>query len=246
MDAQLFIRTWEGDILWLRTCLKSVARFWQSAYEPVIVATPECFDGELFRIRDLKAKVYQEPKWADQRRGSVYLGLTADKFCDADAILFTDSDCVFTRKLSADDMMQEGKICLYGDPYAELLISANPPDHNCFTWYRRVCIEVLGIDPQAEYMRRHPFLFYRSTLVDFRAMLYERMKVPLPELMAQYHSGYFSEFNLLSAYALKYEPDRYQYVPVKDAPAPLVRQFHSWSADPTSIEVSREIRAILG
>jgi hypothetical protein len=249
MDAQLFIRTWEGDLGWLKFCLKSVRQFWQSAFQPVIVATPECYDNTLsppvFKIRDVPASIFVEPKWNDTRRGAVYIGLNADQYTTAETILFTDSDCLFTRKCSADDMMQDGKICLYGNPYAKLMVIANPPDHNCFTWYRRVCIEVLGIDPVAEYMRRHPFMFYRSTLEGFRNEVTSRMKVSLRELMERYHSGYFSEFNLLSAYALKYQPDLYTFVDIMDARPPFVRQFHSWSQDTTSLDVGREVKAIL-
>jgi hypothetical protein len=247
MDAQLFIRTWEGDLPWLRSCLRSVDRYWKSNFKPVIVATPECFHGipAMFNIPDHGAYLHCEPKWDDQRRGSVFIGLNADRYTDANTIIFTDSDCMFTRSCSADDMIKDGKICLYGNPYAKLMIIANPPDHNCFTWYRRVCIEVLGIDPQAEYMRRHPFMFLRSTLEGFRNEAFERMKVPLRDLMERYHSGYFSEFNLLSAYALKHQPELYTFVDVSDAPPPFVRQFHSWSESPTSLDISREIKEIL-
>ena len=88
-------------------------------------------------------------------------------------------------------------------------------------------------------------MFYRSTLEGFRKEITLRMKVPLRELMERYHSGYFSEFNLLSAYALKFQPDLYTFVDVADAPPPFVRQFHSWSQSPDTIEVSREIKQIL-
>lgn len=247
MDAQLFIRTWENDLPWLRTCLDSVDRYWKSDFKPVIVATPECFHGvpPKFNIPDHGSSLHFEEKWNDQRRGSVYIGVHADIYCDQDPILFTDSDCMFTRNCSADDMVKDGKICLYGDPYASLMLRANPPDHNCFTWYRRISIEVLGIDPEAEYMRRHPFLFHKSTIQGLRLEMLSRMKVPLRELMERYHSGYFSEFNLLSAYALKHEPDLYTFVDVAVAPAPFVRQFHSWSESPTSLDVGREVKSIL-
>lgn len=247
MDAQLFIRTWEADLPWLRSCFRSIDRYWKSSFKPVVVATPECFHDTpaKFNIPDHGSSIHCEAKWNDQRRGSVFIGLNADHYCLHDPILFTDSDCIFTRSCSADDMMKDGKICLYGNPYAKLMIIANPPDHNCFTWYRRICIEVLGIDPEAEYMRRHPFLFHRSTLEGLRLEILSRMKVPLRELMERYHSGYFSEFNLLSAYALKHQPELYTFVDVENAPPPFVRQFHSWSSDPSSLDVSREIRQYL-
>lgn len=244
MDAQLFIRTWENDLQWLKVCFKSVAVYWKSALRPKVVATPECFVEGKFSLT-IDADLFSIGKFDDQRRGSVYLGFTADRFCDAELILYTDSDCMFIRTCKADDFFQDGKIVLYGEPYGPLMEKCNAPDHNCFTWYRRVANEVLGIDSPAEYMCRHPFMFYRKTLRRFRTFVEERLKIPLPEVMMKYHSGYFSEFNLLSAYALVHEPDLYTYAPVSYAPDPFIRQFHSWSQDPTSLDIGLEIRKIL-
>ncbi len=244
MDAQLFIRTWENDLPWLDVCFKSVYKYWKSEFRPKVVATPECFTGDRFSL-GINADIFSVGKFDDQRRGSVYLGFTADRFCDADLILYTDSDCMFVRKCCADDFFKDGKIILYGDPYETLIPKSIPQDQNCFTWYRRVSNEVLGIDSPAEYMCRHPFIFYRKTLRRFRTFVEGRLKLPLPEIMMRYHSGYFSEFNLLSAYALVHESDLYAYGPISDAPAPFIKQWHSWSQHPSSPGIKEEVESLL-
>lgn len=259
MDAQLFIRTWEADLDWLRVCLKSAAKYWRSDLVPVIVATPQCFTphptSPIFKIgpaERLHASVHIEEKSSDQRRGANYIGMHADTYCvksveeDDKMILITDSDCLFTRECGADHMVTafNPKILIYGQDYESLLSTANPQDHNCFTWYKRVVNEVLGIDPPAEYMRRHPFMFHASTIRNCRNFIRAKHRKPLILVMQQYHSGYFSEFNLISAYALRYEPDRYDYCPIDNAGPPFIRQFHSWSQTPQGC--ADEIRKILG
>lgn len=245
-DAQLLIRTWFQDLGWLQVCLQSVAKYWSSEFPPVIIATPECQGHMPSEAEELGCTVFFEPQWEDHRRGQCWLVFHADQFTDpkAAAIIFTDSDCLFNRPSSARSFCDSaGRPSIVYQRYTPLLESAEAPDHNCYVNYRLFVTEVLGLYPACEYMRAHPFLFYRSTIQNCREHVEARADRTLKQIMEVWHSGYSSEFNLLGAYAFFFEEPEYDFV-LKGEHCPRIRQFHSYTQNPWSERA--EINLILG
>lgn len=245
MDCQLLICTYPPDLQWLDYSLRSVQKYWQSNLPPYIIATPEC-RGQMPRISDkLGCTVAFEPQNPDHHRGQIYIKMTADQYIEAPLILITDSDCLFTRACTVEDFMVKGRPIVTMEAYSTLIPRSIPPDQNCFANYKEVIGTVLHLLAEHEYMRRHPFLFYRDHIRDVRERIESIMNKPLHEVMQGYHSGYFSEFNLFGAYCRAKHLDEYYWQDVLSAQPSIIRQFHSHSQSPLAGESGEEVARIL-
>lgn len=190
-------------------------------------------------------EIVYEPQLDDHHRGQVFIKMNADRYTDAPLILITDSDCLFKRPCSVEDFMEDGKPIVWGEEYRTLIPRCIPQDQNCFVNYRSIIGQTLHIVPDHEFMRQHPFLFYRDHIRDTRERIESIMNEPLLEVMKRWHSGYFSEFNLFGAYCWHFHNDLYSWKNVLDPHETLIRQFHSYSTDPTSGDIGNEVSIIL-
>lgn len=235
-DAQLCILTHERDLNWLNACLRSVQKYWKSTYTPLIIATPQCEKLMPAVAKEIGCKVIYEPKRDDGRLGQQYIKMTSDTYSDAPLLMHTDSDCLFTRSCTAEDFARDDKPTIVMEDYDNILPTAIEPDRICLTGYRNAALELLGILPQHEYMRRHPFFFWRSTIESMRKHIEKRAGVPLMDLLRRYHSGQMSEFNFMGAYAFAFERDQYDFQESDGKGDNIIHQFHSWSQDPNTQE----------
>jgi len=122
------------------------------------------------------------------------------------------------------------------EKYDDILKDAIEPDRICLNGYRDAAQILINYYPEHEYMRRHPFFFHRSSLTNLRKHIEKNSGVSLENSMRQFHSGQISEFNLMGAYCHHYEHDRYSFIDTHEAPPQIIRQFHSWSQDPSTQE----------
>jgi hypothetical protein len=235
-DAQLCVLTWERDLNWLNACLRSVQKFWRSDYAPLIIATPECEKMMPRVVKELGCSVRYEPKRSDGRLGQQYIKMMSDTYTKAPLLLHTDSDCLFNRPVTAESFAHNGKPIVVMEDYDEILKDAIEPDRICLRGYQSAAEELLGVRPQYEFMRRHPFFFWTSTIRDMRKVMETRAGVTLMELLTRYHSGQMSEFNFMGTFAHYFEHDQYEFRLPKDAGPDLIKQFHSWSQDPNTQE----------
>ncbi len=246
-DAQLFIRTWQNDLDWLQTCLKSVSLFWRSSLGTTIVATPQCQDRlsePKFQdlLESVKANVHYEPQNNDSRRGSVYIGMTMDKYVTEELVCNIDSDCIFTRPSTAMDFTHRGSPIIWMDTFSHL---HQIRDGDAYAWdgYKQVIQECLGYDSEYEYMQRHPFIYYLSSIQETRDEIEKRTGVPLLQVMERYPANIFSEFNLFGAFEhMRRQRDRYYFMFKHELEGEeRVLQFHSWSQTPASkrLEIER-------
>lgn len=239
-DAQLFIRTWERDLDWLKVCLQSVKMFWKSSLGTTIVATPACkgiLSGTGFKelLESVKADVHYEPQNSDTRRGSVHIGLNMDKYTDADMVCNIDSDCVFTRPSNTMDFTKNGAPIIWMESFQELY-RTRPGDSYAWDGYRMTIKDCLGYDSDLEFMQRHPFLYYTSSIWEVRNEIENRAGVPLIKVMERYASNLFSEFNLTGAYEhMRRKENKYYFMFKNELHGEeRVHQFHSWSQTPES------------
>lgn len=232
MDAQLFICTWQQDLLWLKYCLLSVQRHWESDLKPFIIATPECKSLMPSIVDQLGCRVHYEPQNPDHHRGQIYVKMTADTLVDSPLILMTDSDCLFTRKCSADDFTKDGRPIVCMEDYATLIPRSILPDQGCFANYKMIIGTLLHILAEHEYMRRHPFLYYSDHIKEVREKIEKRIGKPLLKVMESYHSGYFSEFNIFGAYCYHNYRNMYHWQNIWTADPAIIHQFHSHSENP--------------
>jgi hypothetical protein len=154
-DAQLCILTWERDLSWLNACLRSVQKFWSSDYPPLIIATPACEKMMPSVVKELGCNVRYEPKRSDGRLGQQYIKMMSDTYTTAPLLMHTDSDCLFNRPVTAASFGHEGKPIIVMEDYDHILKDAIEPDRICLTGYQNAALELLGVKPQYEFMRRH-------------------------------------------------------------------------------------------
>jgi hypothetical protein len=218
LNAQLFIVTYAKDLDWLAVSLRSVAKYWKSEYPPLIVANIDSW-GKLPRIvRELNARVHWVDLWSDGRRDQVYVKMHADDYIapEADSVLYLDSDCLFSRPVDPSLLVDPS-----GRPYVRMRSYASALDEGIngrrlneienwsYRGYRDVIREILtGESPVYEYMQAMPYLYYKDTVRRTREAIEKRCGKRLKEVMFDYHSSLFSEFNLFGAYAARYEPER--------------------------------------
>lgn len=210
MNVDIFIRTYSGDIPWLNYCLKSIYKF-GSGYRNVIVCIPE---GQEHYVAHLTSEIVVTcPIYTDDYVGQQITKLNSFKYTDADYMLFTDSDCIFTEDFNVQDYFKDGKPIIVKESYESI------KEHKD-AYARKSTIEMYMREPvEFEYMRRQPFLYRRDTLI-------ELSKFYTPEE----DDRKLSEFNLIGAYCDSYEHDKYCILEVgkDEIPHGKVKQFWSW------------------
>lgn len=238
MRVDMYLRTYEGDYKWLPYLFKSIEKF-VTGYQHIIIQAPE---DQLQTLR--------LPKWPEivfipaQSRGKGinkntgmpddYNGQQIDKlyawhYCEAGgAVLFLDSDCVFTRPVDVscdEDLWVGDRPVLWYTPWKDV----GP----ALCWKEPV-YKILDFEPEAETMRRHPMIHIVEVLRD----LYNYIDQPLTQ-------DRISEFNLMGNFALMHYRHLYDSrdTSIYPMPPPLVRQFWSWGGLEAALP---EIKAILG
>ena len=135
-----------------------------------------------------------------------YLGqqvskLYADRISDATLICHVDSDCIFRRLTTPDDLAPGGMPRVYTRPINHL------PRH--WPWVKPT-EEFLGWRPTHDFLQCPPFTFPRWLYQELRDWTLNAKRVSLAEWVLSRPPRGFSEFNVLAAYA--YEHHREQFL----------------------------------
>lgn len=192
--VDIFYKSYKKDFWLLHYSLLSITKN-VTGYNNIILLIPESekhdFDTRELPERTLIHYVNEE--------GNGYLfqqwcKLNAAAYSNADFILFADSDCIFDHKINLQDFI----------PVPEILYTSYDQLPDAIIWQKPT--EQLIGDPQPyEWMRRNCLIYHRSTLVNLNAW-----KPGLKKIVME--SKRFSEFNLIGAYAWKFERDKYNFV----------------------------------
>lgn len=235
MNCDLFIRSYYKDFKWLRYCLRSIERYCQG-FGRVILVVPSS-SAERLEWAGLRTHTTRYcPDFTDDYLGQQVTKLLADTYTSADYICHTDSDCIFQRHVTPDDLVESGKVRLFIAPY--------PPSASKAS--RQVMTE--------KFMRRSvPYDFMLSQPQTFPRWLYGELRewtqvthgVSLSDYVLAQPAGHFSEFNALGAYAYYYHGERFVWVDVSREPEPeyFCKCYWSWGGLTRSIE--QDIRATL-
>lgn len=195
MIVDIFIRTYHKDLEWLEYCLRSIAKY-ATGYRDIIICIPKSQAHLLNRFGLTREKVVTCREYKADYIGQQLTKLRAFEYTDAEAILYTDSDCVFSGPFDVCEMLHNGSPIVYKTEYSKV------GDAIC---WKEPTEKYLGYPVEYEYMRRQPLLFYTDTIKKVHNLIAQREN----EILLR---GTFSEFNLLGAYAEKNESDRYHFV----------------------------------
>lgn len=198
----IFIKGYSKDFKWLRHALASITRN-VTGYNKVILLIPE-HEKDLFDTRELPDRteihyVKDEGKgWLRQQ----YFKLTAYKYSFAEFILFSDSDCFFDHPIDLQEFVKDGK--------PEILYTDWAKVGDALCW-KAPTEKVMGEIVPFEFMRRNCMIYYRATIENLH-----KWRPNLERSIMEAANGRFSEFNLLGAYAYKFERDNYTFINTDD------------------------------
>lgn len=218
--VSIFIRTYEGDIEWLRYCLLSIHRN-LVGWDEIVICIPKGQESKLAGLITTE-RVVLSPNYKDDYIGQQISKLQSFRHIQGDFVLFVDSDLIFHPGADVAGYFHDGKPVILKESYDRLV--ARHPKLKMTRW-RKAVAKVFSEVPQYEYMRRAPQLFHRTTL--------ENLHQTFPELEAhaiRQPKGLFSEFNILGFYVEKHELGAYALIDLEYEafPANPSTQYWSW------------------
>lgn len=198
--TDIFIKTYSRDHEYLKYCLASIEKFC-TGFRQVVIVDSEHPQGYL-----------------DQQVQK----LSAHYRTDADFILFTDSDTLFTQPVTPDTFMVDGKPIWIHTPWTPELRAAVP-------WFEPMR-KFAGEDTPSEFMRRQGFMVPRQALEALQLFCWAKHKCPLEDYIMG--EKIFSEYNSLGAYCWKFMHDRFHWVDSSKDELPALVVHQAWSHTP--------------
>ena len=127
----------------------------------------------------------------------------ADRYSDADYICHVDSDCIFHRPTTPEDLFLDGKPRIVMTPYEHVPRGGS---------WQRITSAFLGQDVRFDFMQQLPLLFPRSLYADLRLHTETLHGTDVESyVMAQPPRG-FSEFNAMGAFAYAHRREAFTWV----------------------------------
>lgn len=202
MTTDIFIRTYENDLEWLKYCLKSIHKY-VTGYRNIIICIPEPQKKLLDSWNLTAEKVVTCPVYKEDYLGQQISKIESYKYTDAEAIVFVDSDCCFNAPVDlSKELFENGLPIIYKTLYTSV------GDAIC---WKEITEKTVDHELEYEYMRRLPFIFLSKTLKS--ASLYIKLKhdCELDKYILRQPGRHFSEFNYLGAYAELNEKENYYF-----------------------------------
>lgn len=225
----IFYKSYHKDFKWLYYSLKSIKKY-VTGYNNIHIVIPVA-DINIFDHHNLPDRTIVHYS-ADYGNGYLYqqfIKMSAHKYCDADFILYADSDCIFDKHTDLRTLVKGGK--------PEILYTDYSKVGDALCW--KECTDKWMNEPQQyEFMRRLPLVYHRSTIETIFNLVPDLERIIMT-------SGRWSEFNALGAWAFRHEQDKYNFVNTDNwtYSPPISRQF--WSHSGLTADDLHEINTIL-
>jgi hypothetical protein len=223
MIIDIFIRSYEKEFSLLPYSLYSVIQY-VTDFRKIILCVREKEYSSLVTFLQTKdvylqnkekiniVKSYNYPDNVDYC-GQQISKLNADFYTDAEYILYVDSDCVFYHPFSIQREMFDSnqKIKILIETWENL-------PANFLVW--KTFLEKVGLTAPYEFMRSFPFLYPSTLLKKVRDYIVNRYSMNFQKACLSIYENrtdYFSEFNLLGAYAYLHDREHYHFILQKEA-----------------------------
>lgn len=233
MKTEILIVSYSKDIEYLRLNLKTIAKFAQG-FSGIRILVPSDEAGLFSAMGDVKTyqRNLDQSTW---HLAAQCQKCFADKHCpNADFVLHTDSDCIFTDQVTPDDYLVAGKPVMLYEAYKNF----NPP----LPW-QPVTEAVLKLPVEYEFMRRHPQVNPVGIYSDLRKhveSLHGMDFVNFTESRKPDYPWGFTEHNIIGAFAF-YSPKwhhKYHWIEVGKQEVPKDKIMQFWSHSPVGTEQS--------
>jgi hypothetical protein len=227
MDTDIFIKSYAKDFPWLKNCLRSISERC-SGFRRTIILVP-MLDLPAISTWGLTREVIvgvSEPAGKGYDIQQCYK-MEADKYTDAELIMFFDSDLYAVKDINPKILNVDGKPTIYMTKWEKL---TDKEEKKGATMWREVMEHIMKQSIPCEFMRRHPFVYPRWLLKSFRDYIEREFKFSIWEYFVGGKCKYpLSEFNLLGAFAWVFYKSKFNFVDTDSLtmPDPLVYQF--WS-----------------
>lgn len=194
--VDIFYKSYSKDFKWLAYSLRSLTKH-VTGHNKVIILIPEN-EKELFDTRELpeRTEIHYVKEYGTGYLFQQWCKISAHRFSGANFILFADSDCIFDHPINVQEFIVDDK--------PEILYTDYSRVGDAICW-KEVTEAFIKEPMQYEMMRRNCLIYHRDTLVAI-----EKYEPNLEYIIMS--SVRFSEFNAMSAYAWKYERDKYNFV----------------------------------
>lgn len=233
MTTDILIVSYKRDFRYLKYCLRSIVKFC-TGFEACKVMVPypnvdECrklLDGWQVGTFPIEYEGFDE--WPNLGMvHHMHLIMNSDTLCQGDFVLHTDSDCVFTKPITPESFMVDGKPILYHATFRWLISQ----QANLSCWQEAV-ERALGWKPVREFMRRHPAVHYRDVYAKTRKIIEEHHKCSMEWFMKQQRNSFpqsFAEFPTLGEVAWKCFHDQYYWIDQEKNEVDKSHIYQAWS-----------------
>lgn len=234
--CDILIRSYWRDLPWLELCLAAIERH-ARGFGEVVVAVPRKSEAWLRRRPALPPWVRLElvPDHADDYLGQQVTKLLSDELTDAELVCHVDSDCIFARPTTPEDLLDASERPIIATrPYAAL-------DRH-WPW-RGPTEAALGWSVELDFMQRPPFVYPR--------WLYGALRAHVAAVHGQGIEAYvtsrpprgFSEFNALGALAHARHRESFCFADAVELGEGACRWYWSWGG--LDERTRREIEGLL-
>jgi hypothetical protein len=220
----IFIKSYFRDFKWLKFALQSIARN-VTGYNKLILCIPGddayLFSSE-FTTLPPRTDVRFVKEYGNGYMYQQWCKINSHKYSDAQYILEGDSDCIYTRPIDLQDYVADGRpeiLCTSWDKVGDAICWKKPTE------------EIMGEEVPFEFMRRNNLIYHLGTLIN--------LNEEFPNLERTImNSARFSEFNLIGAYAYKYERHRYNFINTDNWQYTEPKAIQFWSYSSKGIDAS--------
>lgn len=234
MRVGLFCKTCAADLRWFRLALASFRKYWRhpdSLWTVVFDRDcgPQLIDEDLRGVRQF----FIEP-WPDRYCHAMAMKACADLFTGCELVLMFDSDMMMTRPTELDDLLVDGRPCIYFEEW-----NNEPHSLMAHRVWGPASMRSTGRLLDRDYMRAPLWIYWASTFQHARKLVEEHTRVPF--LQAVYsshpydwhnfdnHPMSFCDMENLAMAAQLLERSRYNFIPVNEHEELPVKQFWSHS-----------------
>ncbi len=229
MTTSILIKSFRKDFAWLSYCLKSIHKF-ATGFSEIVVIIPDTDDLRLTAERLVKIKEPGPSAQSVTNHGTGYtyqqvVKMNADKYTTSDFVCHLDSDCIFTRPVTPDDLMVDGKPLWMMTPFMDIL----PTDNNLYA-HQKSITGFSGIEPEFEYMRRHSQVIPRWAYGCFRNYVQERHGMSFEKWALSQGFRGVTEFNFIGQFLHREFPNFIHFHDTRfGIPDSFVLQSWSWN-----------------
>ena len=236
--TDILIKSCKKDADWLVFSLRSIQRFC-TGFRQVVLLFPEAEKDALTPLNITSEKVF-----FTQDRPDFYLWQQVEKmrayaYTDATFVTFVDSDVMFTKPCSPQDLLHEGKPIVLYTPYSVLVDQSGNPT----TPWQKTTEAALKRAVEFEFMRRFPMTASLRLLHEFDAFMVETHNQSVESYVMSQRT--FSEFNSLGAFAYYFQPESCHFVNTEPQPIPPPVARQGWSWGGLTPEIRAEMEALL-